>query len=222
MKKGKTTTKFRTDYTGVKQGLITVTGYSHSIIYKTVDETKPSFGRKNTVTVWHYKCECGNTGLIKSSRLRGNQYSCGCQRGGKGLKRGQKQIVPPKYIRKPWTKTGMQDMRAVYRRRAKKKKLPFILSGEQFWELTQSNCYYCNGEPSQKLSAIKTGYKWIEEFIYNGLDRVDSSKGYIISNIVPCCKKCNYAKNDMSQKEFFEHLQKIIKNVQDKKLDHII
>lgn len=44
---------------------------------------------------------------------------------------------------------------------------------------------------------------------FNGLDRVDSSKEYTIDNVVPCCKYCNWAKNDLSVKEFKEHINKI-------------
>ena len=31
-------------------------------------------------------------------------------------------------------------------------------------------------------------------YVSNGVDRVDSSLGYIEENCVPCCKFCNYAK----------------------------
>lgn len=42
-----------------------------------------------------------------------------------------------------------------------------------------------------------------------GLDRVDSSKGYEESNIVPCCKVCNRIKWTLSQEEFIQHIHKI-------------
>ena len=42
-----------------------------------------------------------------------------------------------------------------------------------------------------------------------GIDRIDSSNGYILSNIVPCCEKCNIAKGEMSIDEFREHITKI-------------
>ena len=46
----------------------------------------------------------------------------------------------------------------------------------------------------------------------NGLDRVDSSKGYTIDNVVPCCAICNTAKNKMTQKEFKEWIKTVYEN----------
>jgi hypothetical protein len=46
------------------------------------------------------------------------------------------------------------------------------------------------------------------EYLYNGLDRVDNTKGYIISNIVSCCGQCNRAKGILSQEEFLQWLKR--------------
>ena len=64
---------------------------------------------------------------------------------------------------------------------------------EDFKELWKENCYYCGDE-------VNTA----------GLDRVDSSKGYIKGNIVRCCEKCNRAKNNMDINEFLIHCKKIV------------
>jgi 5-methylcytosine-specific restriction endonuclease McrA len=45
---------------------------------------------------------------------------------------------------------------------------------------------------------------------YSGIDRKDSSKGYILSNVVSCCFTCNKAKGTMSEKEFLEWIDRII------------
>ena len=42
------------------------------------------------------------------------------------------------------------------------------------------------------------------KFIYNGLDRVDNKLPHTPENCVPCCAKCNTAKNDRSQKDFLD------------------
>lgn len=42
-----------------------------------------------------------------------------------------------------------------------------------------------------------------------GIDRINSSTGYIIGNITPCCYTCNVMKNVLSTELFFEQLQKI-------------
>ena len=45
----------------------------------------------------------------------------------------------------------------------------------------------------------------------NGIDRIDSSKGYTVENSVPCCKYCNTAKNTMSVDEFLKWIGRVYK-----------
>lgn len=68
------------------------------------------------------------------------------------------------------------------------------LSEKTYTELTSLNCYYCDSMVSDKTGAR--------------LDRIDSNKGYILQNVVPCCKRCNVAKNDMTITEYIEWLHK--------------
>ena len=78
------------------------------------------------------------------------------------------------------------------------KKKEWKLSEDEFYRISQMDCYYCGEKPTQiKKSTNNTG-----DFIYNGIDRIDSKKGYIINNVVPCCRKCNVAKSDMKLSEF--------------------
>ena len=39
-------------------------------------------------------------------------------------------------------------------------------------------------------------------YTYNGMDRVDNAKGYVLGNVVPCCHTCNFAKRGMATNEF--------------------
>lgn len=39
-------------------------------------------------------------------------------------------------------------------------------------------------------------------FIYQGIDRVDSDKGYVTGNVLPCCRICNCAKGTLTKTEF--------------------
>lgn len=43
----------------------------------------------------------------------------------------------------------------------------------------------------------------------NGIDRVDNSLGYILSNVVSCCKICNYMKKDLSEQEFQDQCERV-------------
>jgi len=43
------------------------------------------------------------------------------------------------------------------------------------------------------------------------MDRIDSNKGYELSNVVPCCKICGRAKMDLPYEDFMEWINRIIK-----------
>lgn len=45
-----------------------------------------------------------------------------------------------------------------------------------------------------------------------GIDRVDSSIGYKLSNCVPCCTMCNWMKKDYSKDIWLEHIERIAKH----------
>lgn len=49
----------------------------------------------------------------------------------------------------------------------------------------------------------------IGTYAFNEIDRVDNSKGYITSNVVPCCKFCNAAKGTSTVTEFMYWLTHI-------------
>jgi len=94
---------------------------------------------------------------------------------------------------------------AQYKSGAKRRGLDFLATPEQMKELFGSNCHYCNRPPRQ----VKKGRHDYGNFVYNGVDRVDSTKGYIEGNIVPCCNACNVAKWKMTHSEFIEHCKRI-------------
>ncbi len=92
-----------------------------------------------------------------------------------------------------------------YKRRAKKYNRVFDIDMELFIKITQNTCFYCGVEPSNRQS-YKTNYG---DFIYNGVDRTDSSKGYVEGNIVPCCGRCNTMKTNMDALIFTKQAIKI-------------
>lgn len=78
---------------------------------------------------------------------------------------------------------------------------------EQFVrDITTKDCYYCGKAPMQRMlsHALSNG-----AYIYNGIDRLESSKGYVAANVVPCCVRCNQGKNNMSKEEFFKWIERI-------------
>jgi hypothetical protein len=48
-------------------------------------------------------------------------------------------------------------------------------------------------------------------YTYNGIDRVDNSKGYTPENTVPCCKICNKIKGTGDVQTFKQTLKNWVK-----------
>jgi hypothetical protein len=90
----------------------------------------------------------------------------------------------------------------------RRKNVPFEISLEQAIPLFKADCHYCGDAPA---NVVKIGRRIVT---YQGIDRIDSALGYTTLNVVPCCKKCNYAKHVLSYSEFINHIKKIYENVQ--------
>ena len=86
----------------------------------------------------------------------------------------------------------------------------FNLSFEEFTNLTKQNCKYCGAKPIFP-ERFKNEFKNRDITYFNGIDRIDSSKGYDLNNCVPCCKTCNAMKSDLELNTFLEHINKIYK-----------
>lgn len=144
---------------------------------------------KHRRSCWRCVCDCGNETVVdKCGLITGNTTSCGCY---------NKEVLSL-----PDGLALRNRLIHIYQSNAKRKGISFLVSPEEFYELTQCNCFYCGQPPSQIFRS-----KGVEgEIVYNGVDRIDSRIGYISGNIVPCCKTCNYAKSTMQVSEFKEWL----------------
>lgn len=74
---------------------------------------------------------------------------------------------------------------------------------------------FTNYRSSARNRKYKTNYKYYKDsdydIVYNGIDRVDNSKGYIKGNCVSCCSICNTMKLSLNLEDFKEHINKIYK-----------
>lgn len=151
---------------------------------------------------WVCECECGNIRTVtRYALIHGTIKSCGCFR---------KATTGYRLSTTRNRKSAFEYLYVQYKSRASNKKREFSISKDDFAMLTKQNCFYCGEEP--KLSYNPTTLAHKEPYIYNGLDRIDSSKGYSIENVVPCCKHCNVAKNSMTTDEFMDWIEKVYKH----------
>lgn len=149
---------------------------------------------------WFCRCDCGVEKVINGSSLRaGYTKSCGCL--SKEVTGERRRLAP-----------GLANMRnliTAYAHGAKKRGIEYNLTEEQFKKITQQDCFYCGKKPSNIYNRKKQN----GEYVYNGIDRVDNNKGYIINNCVPCCYTCNGAKSKMTLQEFKEWVKRIYNHI---------
>jgi hypothetical protein len=149
------------------------------------------------------ECVCGN--IVETHRftfLNGFKKSCGCLNG---------------------KEAGVATWNSLYRQYkhdAKKRKYVFDLNIQQFKTICSNNCYYCNIEPKltnhyvdsngnhyrPDISIERVEKSWVKN---NGIDRVDNSVGYIITNCVASCVMCNQMKMDQTEREFLNKIKTI-------------
>jgi hypothetical protein len=150
--------------------------------------------RRSRRRVWKCICDCGNI-VLKNSKLllTGTTKSCGC------LYKGMKNNI---------YQNGESNFKALYNNYkggAHSRGHIFDLSVEEFRKLVGGNCYYCGIEPKQIISKVGNN----GEFLYNGIDRINSSSGYILNNCVSSCKECNFAKRALTEEEFLSMIKRI-------------
>ncbi len=88
---------------------------------------------------------------------------------------------------------------------AKSRGLDWIFTKAEARMIFERPCFFCKRPPF----AIRTARNCRGSFTFSGIDRLDSSLGYVRGNCVPCCKDCNYMKRDLPLVEFKEHISRI-------------
>lgn len=155
-------------------------------------------------------CDCGATTIVARSNLlmkKGGTLSCGCVRKER-VKLGhikQRGKARP-HVQKPNGWSVLHSIFLSYKIGAKKRNIGFALSEKEFADLTSQICTYCGSEPRE----IKSKKDSFSTRLMNGIDRKNSDLGYTLENCVPCCKICNYMKHELSEEDFFKHINKIL------------
>lgn len=193
--------KFR-DLSGLKIG-------SYTILHRGKDR----YSKTRRSMMWTSQCECGNINDLDISNIIGaikklqkgeiKIFSCGC-----------KSSLP----------FGISAAKSVYRQykvHAATRGYLFNVSWDDFLNITKQNCYYCGTSPNNSLGRTdkKRGNG---RYTYNGMDRKDNTKGYFLDNVVPCCKRCNRAKDVMNSSEFLTWIEKVHSHSLKRSLNNII
>ena len=169
-----------------------------------INETNNRYGKLKVITLtssdrggakWLCQCDCGRFRIVygKSLRLR-TTISCGCLRR-YALSKGQ---------------AGFNIVFHSMQRSGTSRKKEVALSKRYIKFLHQKPCFYCGVLPHtvQRVCHIDSH----GTYIYNGIDRVDNTKGYIEGNVVTCCGACNYAKGSRSIVDFLAWIKQILKH----------
>lgn len=184
------------------------------------DRTNDRYGRL-TVTahagkdhrnkhLWLCKCECGKEKIVVSDNLSsGKSKSCGCLLTEFLLRRGNQYGL---YEDREIALLKVQYSHIC--RRNKKMGYVDLINFERFSVISKSPCKYCGIEHSReiedRLNESKKGKRLSDHILkFNGIDRVDSSKGYTDCNTVSCCKFCNFAKHTMSEDDFYIWVKRV-------------
>lgn len=151
----------------------------------------PHYTRNGTEKLmWKCLCACGNTCFIRSNELtKSVRFDC-------------KECAKSRLSKKRTLPEKLSTLRRTirnYKNHAKKRKQKYNLTEKEFQNIIESPCKYCGSPPKEYAD----GYK------RNGIDRVDSSIGYVKNNTVPCCDICNRAKLDHDLKFFKDWVKKI-------------
>lgn len=167
--------------------------FGRLLVKERLDEVD-KFGCRNYVC----ECNCGTVKILSSHNLRkkGGSLSCGCLAKELGL------------AKLPHGQASYNHLYSTYRLRAEKKNCEFTLSDNHFKQLVKSNCHYCNISPKQLIGGKYCNGK----FVYNGIDRIDSTKGYTKENCVACCGVCNKMKLDADLQSFLDQIEMIYKH----------
>ena len=146
--------------------------------------------RKSGSVTWICHCAgCGKDVSIAARLLMRGQKSCGCLR---------TEAVEP---------VGLMGLVGYYKKNATAKGREWNLDIDTCRTLFFAVCHYCGRQPASVY--VYKGTKIPVTILRNGIDRKDSSLGYVLGNVVTCCQQCNMAKSDYSYTEFLEMITAI-------------
>jgi len=150
---------------------------------------------KNGYLIWRAQCDCGNVVERPSYRFMRGINSCGCG--------------PVGRPRIPNHGSHFNLVYCAYRKGARDRGLAFELTKEEMRVLVESPCAYCGSPPAHR----PTHRNLVGSYDWNGVDRVDNTKGYIAGNCVSCCSQCNWAKGNLTFDDFWRWVERVARHL---------
>lgn len=159
---------------------------------------------KHGGAMYECQCECGTTfntyGAGLSSRLKTQCGKCGAKPHLDRLHEARR-LDPGKAAKHA---TFLQTKRSAVIR-----SIGWQITESEFHEIAQKPCHYCGTVQS---NCKKGKYGLYGEYRYNGIDRMNSNRGYVAGNMVPCCWQCNRAKCNNSVEEFLSWARRLVQH----------
>jgi hypothetical protein len=169
---------------------------------------EPTDDKQSGSVIYLCRCDCGGSvyksraGIMAAKAYRNH---CGCLTKNSRGRSGGTSLNQPHIVVESFGK-AMRHRFTTYVRNAEVRGLKWELSIDKFLILTKGDCSYCGSSPSQTHKVPGSAV-----FVYNGIDRIDNTLGYIDFNCVSCCGICNSMKGILSKEEFLKHC-KVIAN----------
>jgi hypothetical protein len=150
---------------------------------------KPTEKRYRKSIVWLFKCDCGIEKEISAGEVVNlKTASCGCKRRN------------PDRDEQLWKREMLRALRL-----SEEYGSTPNIDLETYKHLSVQDCFYCGKKPEKVLQDKKAGIKYLK----HGLDRVDPKQGYLKSNVVTCCEKCNRSKLKLSYYDWVNLISRV-------------
>lgn len=155
------------------------------------------------------QCECGYKRLVRTSVLKNLKIKGATTH---FLKTSCKNCSLKTHRMQNSESRMLSSLYEAYKKKTagRKKGIQFNLTIEEYNELIKSNCLYCGGAPNNKYRMKYTDGDIL--YLYQGVDRIDSSKDYDKINVVPCCANCNRAKGTQTIEDFNDWIYRLTNN----------
>jgi hypothetical protein len=144
--------------------------------------------------MWLCRCDCGREAKVAAANLRSGK-SKSCVHCGNSHSPGV---------------AALNKLYMDYSYGARRRGISWELTKDQFKKITSSPCYYTGRRPSSVQKALGGDY------VYNGVDRLDSTKGYTVDNCVPCIGRVNVMKWDSSYEDFIDLCRQVVAHFEEK------